>query len=79
MDTTLGQLTQVFRQVFNDDELVISRQTTAKDVSEWDSLMHVSLIIAAEKTFKIRFSSAEVSGLKNVGDLVDLIEAKNSA
>ena len=72
----LTQLQEVFREVFDDDELVIERGTTAKDVEGWDSIMHVSLIVRVEATFGIRFSSGEVAGLGDVGELVDLIAQK---
>lgn len=72
----LERLTEVFRNVFNDDDLVISRETSAKDIAEWDSVMHVSLIVNVEKAFGVRFSSSEVAKLQNVGDLADLIAAK---
>jgi acyl carrier protein len=77
MQGTLAHLTSVFQDVFNDEDLVISRQTTAKDIAAWDSLMHVTLMVNVEKAFHIRFSSSEVAGLKDVGELVDLIESKN--
>jgi acyl carrier protein len=70
----LDALQDVFRDVFEDDSLVITRATTAKDVPGWDSLMHVSLMVRIESHFKIRFRSADVGGLKNVGELVDLVE-----
>jgi len=76
VETAIARLTEIFRDVFNDPALVISRQTTAKDVEDWDSVMHVSLIFQVEKTFGIRFSSSEVANLQNVGQLVDLVEAK---
>jgi acyl carrier protein len=76
MEATLTRVTEVFRDVFNDDELLISRSTTAKDIADWDSVMHVSLIIQVEKAFGIRFLSTEVASLKNVGELLDLVEAK---
>ena len=76
MNRDLATLTEVFQQVFEDDELAITRETTAADIESWDSLMHVSLILAVEKKFRIRFSSSEVSSLMNVGMLVDLINAK---
>jgi acyl carrier protein len=75
MSDTLDRLTGVFSQVF-DDELEIARETTAKDVEGWDSLMHVTLLINVEKVFGVRFSSSEVASLRKVGDLADLIEAK---
>ena len=76
MSSDLATLTEVFQQVFEDDELAITRETTAADIESWDSLMHVSLLLAVEKRFRIRFSSSEVSSLMNVGMLVDLINAK---
>ena len=79
MSHDLTTLTEVFQQVFEDDELAISRDTTAADITSWDSLMHVSLILAVEKKFRIRFSSSEVSSLMNVGMLVDLINVKKGA
>ena len=75
----LTKVTQVFRDVFNDDELVVTRATSARDIEDWDSVMHVSLIIAVEKAFGIRFTSSEVGRLKNVGELQDLIDSKVSA
>ncbi len=76
MPNTLTQVTEVFQDVFNDNELVVSRETSAKDIPDWDSLMHVSLIVAIEKTFAIRFTSSEVGRLKDVGELVDLVDSK---
>ena len=70
------RLTAVFHDVFNDDELVISRDTSAKNIENWDSLTHVTLIVKAEKEFGVRFTSAQVAGLQNVGELIDLIEQK---
>ncbi|HVU88621.1 MAG TPA: acyl carrier protein [Pirellulales bacterium] len=75
MADTLAQLTEVFHDVFDDDSLVITPQTTAKDIENWDSLMHVTLIVKVEKTFNVRFSSSDVAGLQNVGELVSLIDA----
>lgn len=76
MENTLERLTQVFRDVFDDDELVISGATTAADVEGWDSLTHVTLMINVEKAFKLKFSSKEVASLQNVQELVTLVEAK---
>lgn len=76
MSTTLDRLNDVFQQVFDDDEMEISRETTAQDVEGWDSLMHVTLMINIEKAFGLKFSSSEVASLHKVGDLGDLIDAK---
>lgn len=70
------QLTQVFQDVFDDDELAITPDLTADDVEEWDSLSHIRLVLSVERAFKVKFSAAEVDKLKNVGDLVALIKAK---
>ena len=74
MATTLGRLNQVFQDVFDDDELVVDEKTTAQDVEGWDSLTHVTLLVNVEKAFGVRFSSSEIASLKNVGQLVSLID-----
>ncbi len=76
MSSTRDRLQEVFVDVFRDDGIVIARETTAVDVADWDSLMHVSLMLAVEKAFDIRFSSAEVAELETVGELIDLIGTK---
>jgi acyl carrier protein len=68
--------TAVFRSVFGDDEIVLQRETTAKDVDGWDSLTHVQLVVAIEERFRIRLTTGEVARLENVGQLVDLIRAR---
>jgi len=69
----IAEIQDVFRDVFDDDSLVIARETTAADVEQWDSLMHVTLMVHLERHFGVRFNSSEVAGLKNVGELVDLV------
>jgi acyl carrier protein len=72
----LKQLQNVFRTVFQDENLVISEKTTANDIKMWDSLMHLELIATIESEFNIVFSFNEVMGLNNVGDLLHLIQTK---
>lgn len=74
-----AKLTQVFHDVFDDDTIVVHPQLTADDVDEWDSLTHIRLVIAVEKAFGLKFSAAEVEQLRNVGDLVTLIDAKTAS
>lgn len=69
-------LNEIFRDVFDDDAIQVQASTTAKDIEGWDSQAHVSLIVAAEVHFGIRFRTAEFDELKNVGDLARLIAAK---
>ncbi len=66
-------LTEIFREVFDDERIVISRNTTADDIEDWDSLEHINLIAAVENEFKIRFKMKEVSTMKNVGEMIDII------
>jgi acyl carrier protein len=70
------RLTAVFRSALDDESLVLSPDLTANDVATWNSLSHIDLIVAVEKEFRIRFTTAEVSGLKNVGEMEALIGAK---
>ncbi len=72
------RLTPIFQDVFDSDDLVAAPELTAKDVEGWDSLSHIRLIVAVEAEFGIKFSISELSGLKNVGAMVALIEAKTS-
>ncbi len=69
-------LNELFRMVFDDDSLTITRATTANDIEEWDSLTHMNLVMAIEKQFKIRFPLGELRLLQNVGAMLDLINAK---
>jgi acyl carrier protein len=71
--TIQSTLQDVFHDVFDDDAIAITRDTTAKDVEGWDSFNHVRLIVAVEEKFKISLSTAEVADLRNVGELIDLI------
>lgn len=72
-ENVLAKLTEVFRDVFDDEEIVLSDSTTADDIEAWDSLEHISLIAAVEKAFGMRFTMREVSGMKNVGEMVDIL------
>ena len=73
---TQDRLQDLIRDVLADDTFVITRNTTAMDHEEWDSLSQISIIAAIEKEFGIRFALNEVEGLRNVGDTIDLIEKK---
>lgn len=70
------RLTGVFRDVFNNPSLDISDSTTANDVEDWDSLTHITLIVAAEKQFGVSFTTKEIKGLSNVGDFIELIAGR---
>ena len=70
------RLTHVFREVFDDDEIVATPELAARDIGGWDSLGNVRLFIEIERQFAVRFSVAEVTSLKNVGELAESIEIK---
>ena len=70
------RLTNVFREVFDDDALEITDATSADDIDAWDSLMHITLVLAVEREFSVRLSAAEAGLLANVGELVKLIVAR---
>jgi acyl carrier protein len=76
MEKIITQLLNIFKDVFDDDSLNISTATTAEDIDGWDSLTHIRLIVAIEKSFSLRFSASEISNLANVGEMVDLISRK---
>lgn len=74
-----AQLTTIFRDLFDDENLVLTPSLTAADVPEWDSFNHINLIVAIEARFKIKFHTAELEQLHTVGHLVELIERKLAA
>lgn len=67
---------EIFREVFDQEELEIHEETCAEDIEDWDSLEQINLLIAMEKEFDIKFELKEVSQLKNVGEMVSLIQEK---
>ena len=71
-----SQLTEIFHDVFDDDNIVLTPETTAADVDGWDSVGHLNLIVAIEARMKMKFKTSEVDALHNVGQLVGLIEYK---
>ena len=72
----MNSCSEIFRTVFSDNELSISASTSAADISDWDSLAQIRLLMAMEQTFEIQFSLDEVEDLQNVGEIVELILAK---
>jgi acyl carrier protein len=73
-----SKLTAIFREVFDEDELNVTPQTTADDIDGWDSLSHIRLVLAVSKAFGVKFSASEIGNLKNVGEFAALIEKKES-
>lgn len=67
------QLNEVFRDVFDDEDITVGETTTADDIEDWDSLEHITLIAAIESAFGMKFTMGEVVTMKNVGEMVNII------
>ncbi len=72
----LNQVQEIFRDQLDDESIILTAETTADEVENWDSLTHIMLVVALEKHFKIRFSSIEIQSWKNVGELVNCVEGR---
>lgn len=76
-EETKEQVQEIFRDILDDEDLILTDNTTAHDVDGWDSLSHIQLVVAMEKYFKIKFSAKEILSWKNVGELIDSIVVKS--
>ena len=72
----LTEVQNIFRDILDNDDIILTPETVADDIEEWDSLSHIQLIVAIEKHFKIKFTSKEILAWKNVGEMVDCLAAK---
>jgi len=75
----LERMTDVFRDVLDNETVALTRETTANDIEEWDSLSHITIIVAIEKEFNIRFNLADLKPLRNIGEFEDLIALKTGS
>ena len=78
MTDILPRLQPIFRDVMDDEKLVVTRESNGQNVDGWDSLAHINLVSAIESEFHIRFALGELEELKNVGDMIDMMERKLS-
>jgi len=76
LSNVILQVNDIFKEVLDNDNILVKYETTAKDVEEWDSLTHIQLVVGIEKHFKIRFTSSEILGFKNVGEMCEGILKK---
>jgi len=76
IDELRDRLELVFQEVFDDDEIKITDTTSADDIDEWDSLMHITLIVATEKEFGLKLNAAEVGSLSNVGEFLNILKER---
>ena len=72
----LSQVQNIFHDILDNESIVLTSETTANDVDDWDSLTHIQLVVAIEKHFKIKFKSIEILSWKNVGEMIVNIQDK---
>ena len=72
----LRQVNDIFIDILDNDDIILTYATTADDIEEWDSLTHIQLVVAVEKHFKLRFSSKEIRNWRNVGEMISRIIEK---
>lgn len=75
-EAVFEKLNEVFRDVFEDDDITVDDSTTSADVDGWDSLEHINLINAIEQEFDIKFNMGQIVSMKNVGEMADIIISK---
>ncbi|MBO7729732.1 MAG: acyl carrier protein [Lachnospiraceae bacterium] len=71
-------LNEIFQDVFDDEDIVVDAETNSETIEDWDSLEHINLVVAIEKAFGLKFSMDEVTGMKNVGEMVEIIKARGT-
>ena len=75
-EEVFNEVQNIFRDIFDEDGLIINSSTNSDEIEDWDSLNHINLVSAIEKEFKIRFALGELMELKDVGSMVDLMVEK---
>lgn len=76
MPNRLAELQPIFRDILDQPNLVLTRESNARNVANWDSLAHIELVTAIREHYNIKFALGELRELENVGDMIDLIEIK---
>jgi len=74
----MKEINELFQEVFDDSKLVVTKETNALEVEEWDSFAQITLVIAFEEKYNITFSTKEIGALTCVGDIVELIKRKRA-
>lgn len=74
----LEKIQEIFRDILDNDNIILTESTCADDIEEWDSLSHIQLIVAIEKDFKVKFTSTDIFNWVNVGEMINTIEERIS-
>jgi acyl carrier protein len=69
----LLELNEIFKEIFEDDSIELTEETTANDIEDWDSLTHITIISEVEEHFDMKFEMKDVIGMKNIGEMIDII------
>jgi acyl carrier protein len=75
-EEVIKRLVPIMVETFEEEDIVYSDTLSADDVEEWDSLSHIRFMVAVEREFKVRFTTSEIEGFKNAGELVDALLVK---
>lgn len=75
-NSIIAEFNKIFIEQLENPDIKLQRKTTSADISEWDSLAHIQLVVAIEKHFNVKFTAAEILNFKNVGEMCDAIEQK---
>lgn len=75
-EEVMKQLNEIFIEVFDDDSIILTDETTSDDIEYWDSLEQINIILSCEKKWNLKFDVNEVKKMKNVGEMVDMIYDK---
>jgi acyl carrier protein len=75
-NSILEMVNGIFRDIFDDESIIVQEKTTANDIEDWDSLEHINLILAIEQEFGIKFKMGEALSMKDVGEMIDIIQAR---
>ncbi len=77
-EQVIAEISEIFKDVLDDDSIVLTETTTAQDIEDWDSLNHIQLVVAVERKFKVKFTTGEIQSWKNVGDISKAILQKKA-
>ena len=76
MSNYIKEFESLFKEILENEDIILTNDTTAQEIDEWDSINHIYLVVEIEKHYKIKFSSSEILQWKNVGEMIDSVKAK---